>query len=552
MEKTVLKEKKGLHMEIKNVLKEPPLLITLLLLVVMFAIFIIYPFARILLIPNGSDWLRFFKDPLFLKDFRNTLFSSLLSTATAIVLGFIYAYTMNYTDIPLKKYFRVIGLFPTMAPSAVTGLAFIMLFGRRGIITYHFLHLNVDLYGWIGLWIVQTIAFFPLAYMTISGVLKSISPNLELAAQNMGARGFTLFRTVTVKLATPGILSAFLLVAINSFADFGNPMLVGGNYRVLATEAYAQVTGNYDMSIAAVLSVMLVLPTLAVFLIQKYYIDKKSYVTVTGKPTSGLKRNTVSKPVKWILLTICSLMSLIIISIYAIILCFACTKVFGINNTLTFNNFIEGVIKSDTIKNSWFIAMITAVITTLLGLILAFVVSRKSFPGKNILDFLALIPVALPGTFIGLALILAFNKGPLSLTGTAAIIVIGMCLRQMPVGYRNAMAGFKQIDKSIEEASTNLGSNSAVTFRKIVLPMLKNAFSTSFVYSFMKSMNTLSTVIFLVSPEWMLASISILNNANRGFYGVASATSIGMITIIMLTFGVVKLIFGKKINIFDI
>jgi len=549
---TVIKEKKGLKVEIKNVLREPPLLITLILLALLFALFIIYPFVKILLIPKGSDWLRFFKEQQFMQDFEHTMFSSLLSTTSAIVVGFIYAYTLNYTDIPGKKFFRVVGLLPTMAPSVVTGLAFIMLFGRRGLITYQILGLKTDLYGWIGLWVVQTIAFFPLAYMTISGVLKSISPNLELAAQNMGARGFTLFRTVTVKLATPGILSAFLLVAINSFADFGNPMLVGGNYKVLATEAYAQVTGTYDMGIAAVLSVMLVLPTLLVFLIQKYYIDRKSYVTVTGKPSSGLKRNTVSKGVKWVLFTICSFISLIIIMIFGIIICFACTKIFGINNQITINNFTEGILRSDAIKNSWIVAVATALITTLLGLVLAFVVSRKSFPGKSILDFLALIPVSLPGTFIGLALILTFNKGLLPLTGTAAIIIIGMCLRQMPVGYRNAMAGFKQIDKSIEEASTNLGAGSVRTFRKIVLPMLKNAFSTSLVYSFMKSMNTLSTVIFLVSPQWMLASVSIMNNANRGFYGVASAMSIGMMAVIMLTFGIVKLIFGNKINVFDL
>lgn len=463
MAETVIKEKKGLKVEIKNVLREPPLLITLILLALLFALFIIYPFVKILLIPKGSDWLRFFKEQQFMQDFEHTMFSSLLSTTSAIVVGFIYAYTLNYTDIPGKKFFRVVGLLPTMAPSVVTGLAFIMLFGRRGLITYQILGLKTDLYGWIGLWVVQTIAFFPLAYMTISGVLKSISPNLELAAQNMGARGFTLFRTVTVKLATPGILSAFLLVAINSFADFGNPMLVGGNYKVLATEAYAQVTGTYDMGIAAVLSVMIVLPTLLVFLIQKYYIDRKSYVTVTGKPSSGLKRNTVSKGVKWVLFTICSFISLIIIMIFGIIICFACTKIFGINNQITINNFTEGILRSDAIKNSWIVAVATALITTLLGLVLAFVVSRKSFPGKSILDFLALIPVSLPGTFIGLALILTFNKGLLPLTGTAAIIIIGMCLRQMPVGYRNAMAGFKQIDKSIEEASTNLGAGSVRT-----------------------------------------------------------------------------------------
>ena len=166
----------------------------------------------------------------FIEAFRNTMFSSLLATTSAIIIGFIYAYAINYVDIPGKRFFQIVALLPTMAPSVVSGLAFIMLFGRRGFITWNILHLKTDLYGWFGLWVVQTIAFFPLAYITISGVLKCISPNLELAAQNLGAHGWRLFRTVTLKLAIPGIASAFLLVAINSLADFGNPMLVGANY----------------------------------------------------------------------------------------------------------------------------------------------------------------------------------------------------------------------------------------------------------------------------------------------------------------------------------
>ncbi|MCY6369290.1 ABC transporter permease [Clostridium ganghwense] len=552
MSEISLKEKKGLKFDLKNVIKEPALLIVLLILALTFIIFILYPFLKVLSIPNKAEWVRVFTEKEFLVDFAHTMFSSLLATTSAIVIGFIYAYAMNYTDIPGKKFFRIIALIPIMAPSVITGLAFIMLFGRRGFITYHLLNLKVDLYGWVGLWIVQTIAFFPLAYMTISGVLKSISPNLELAAQNLGARGFTLFRTVTLKLATPGILSAFLLVAINAFADFGNPMLVGGNYRVLATEAYMQVTGNWDMGVAAILSVMLVIPTLIVFLIQKYYLDRKSYVTVTGKPVAGLKRDAVSPLVKWILFIICSIVALIIILIFAVIIGYAVTKNFGVNNTFTLYNIKEGILNSSAIKNSWILALATAIITTILGLVIAFVVSRKRFPGKGAMDFLAMLPVSLPGTFIGLALILAFNDGPLPLTGTAAIVVLGMSLRQLPVGYRNAISAFKQIDKSIEEASTNLGANSVVTFRKVVMPMLKNAFSTSFVYSFMKSMNTLSTVIFLVVPQWMLASVKILSLSDHGFYGVASATALGMVLTILITFGIVKLIFRNKINIFEL
>lgn len=551
-EKDTGHEHTGIRSELKVLFREPPLLISILAVFLLFAVFIIYPFVKILWVPSAADWMRTVTGSEFAEVFSHTIISSLLATTTAIIFGFIFAYAVNYTNMPGKRFFRVVALLPTMAPSVVSGLAFIMLFGRRGFITWDMLHLQVDLYGPVGLWVAQTIAFFPLAYITISGVLKNISPNLELAAQNLGARGWHLFRTVTLRLATPGILSAFLLVAINSLADFGNPMLVGGNYHVLATEAYAQVTGAWDMPMGATLSVFLVIPTLIVFFVQRYYLEKHSYVTVTGKPVAGLIRITVGPIATWLFWLFCMLVSLTILMIIGIVILFAFTVAFGADYTFTLNYFKEGVVNSGVMLNSWIASMATAAISTIFGIALAFLTIRKKFPGRRMMDFLAMLPVSLPGTFIGLALILAFNDGPLELTGTLGIIVLGMTLRQLPVGYRQAVAGLSQIESSLEQASTNLGANSLTTFRKVVLPMLKNSLSVSFVYAFMRSMNTLSTVIFLVSPEWNLASINIMSLANQGFLPTASATAVGIMLVIYVTFGVVKLIFRDKINIFDL
>ncbi len=546
------REQTGWASEIRALRREPQLLLAIGLLFLMFAVFIIYPFIKLILVPSALDWALAITGKEFQEAFAHTLFSSLLSTASAMVLGFLYAYAMNYIDLPGRRFFQVVALLPSMAPTVVSGLAFIMLFGRRGFITYNLLDLKVDLYGWFGLWVVQTIAFFPLAYITISGVLKSISPNLELAAQNLGAKGFYLFRTVTLRLATPGLASAFLLVAINSLADFGNPMLVGANYHVLATEAYAQVVGAWNLPMGAVLSVFLVIPTLIVFFIQRYYLEKNSYVTVTGKPVAGLTRVTVSPAVRWMLFAFCCFISLSILLIIGVVCLFAFTRTFGFDYTFTMDYFIEGVLQSSSLKNSWMASMTTAVFTTLLGIALAFLTLRRRFPGRAVMDFLAMLPVSLPGTFIGLALIMAFNSGPLEMTGTLVIVVVGMTLRQLPVGYRQAVSGLSQIEKSLEQASTNLGADSLTTFWKIIVPMLKNSLSVSFVYSFMRSMNTLSTVIFLISPEWNLASINIMSLANQGFLTVASATAVGMMLTIFLTFGLAKLILRDQINIFDL
>ena len=191
-EKTSGYERTGMRAELKLLLREPPLLLSILAVFLIFAVFVIYPFAKILFVPTGNDWVRAVTAPEFVEVFSHTIYSSLAATGTAIVFGFIFAYGVNYTNMPCKRFFQVVALLPTMAPSVVSGLAFIMLFGRRGFITWELLRLKIDLYGPIGLWVAQSIAFFPLAYITISGVLKNISPNLELAAQKLGARGWYL------------------------------------------------------------------------------------------------------------------------------------------------------------------------------------------------------------------------------------------------------------------------------------------------------------------------------------------------------------------------
>ncbi|MDR1827149.1 MAG: iron ABC transporter permease [Methylobacteriaceae bacterium] len=542
-------EKKGFSSDLNRMLREPSLVASLAVVIVLFVLFILYPLMKICIEPGWADWAEFFSDKQFIGALYNTILSSLLATLTAVLLGLGYSYAVNYTEIPGKAFFRFVVLLPLMAPSVISGLAFIMLFGRRGMITYHLLGMRVDLYGWVGLWAVQTLAFFPLAYMTISGVLRSISPNVELAAQNLGAHGWRLFRTVTFPLALPGILSAFLLVAINAFADFGNPILIGGNHHMLATEAYKQVTSAFNMPLAAVLSIVLLLPTLAVFLFQKYFLDRRSFVTITGKPVAGLTRITPGPLGSRLLFCLCAFVSGYILLTFGIVVLFALTVNFGFDYTFTIDNFTEVFFRSEAMRNSWVLSIIAAMITTLLGIFTAFLVSRKSFPGRGMVDFVALLPIAMPGTFMGLALVLAFNTW---LAGTAAIIVIGLTLRQLPVGYRNAISAFKQIDKSIEEASTNLGANAPKTFRLVVLPMLKNAVSTSLVYSFLKNINTLSTVIFLFSPQWLLASYAILSLADHGYYGKASATALGMMLSIIVTFGVAKFFLRDRIRIFDL
>ncbi|GIO67295.1 MULTISPECIES: ABC transporter permease [Paenibacillus] len=550
-----MKEKKGTRESLSRLLKDPSSLVLVLTSFIVLILFVIYPLIVVVFTSGFDNWGTFFSKPRYGRALLNTVVSSSLSAVTATVIGFVYAYAIHYSNIAGKKFFRIIAFIPLLAPSVMSGLAFLLLFGRGGMISQWMnsvFHIELDLYGLPGLWIVQTISYFPLAYMTITGVLRSISPNLEIAAQNLGARGFRLFRTITFKLALPGVINAFLLVAINCFADFGNPKLIGGNYSLLAVEIYGEIINN-EPGLASVMGIILVIPALLVFWLQNKVLSKGSYSTVTGKPVSGLKRITTSRSTDVLLFIFNALISVFIISMFAITVLFAFTKNFGRDNTFTLDHLMKVVFSSSSpaVMNSLVLSLVSAILAVAFALVLAYIVVRKPFPGKKLLDFSAVLPIALPGTFVGLALIVTFSKGPVVLQGSAVLIVMAMLLKQMPVGYRGLTASFKQVDKSIEEAATNLGANSRKTLTTIVFPMLQKTIVANFVYAFMKNMNTLSTIIFLITPKWVVAAVSIFNYAETGTYYWAAAVAVGLMGATLGTLGIIKLIFRSKVKIFD-
>jgi iron(III) transport system permease protein len=550
-----MKEKKGTRESLSRLLKDPSSLVLVLTSFIVLILFVIYPLIVVVFTSGFDNWGTFFSKPRYGRALLDTVVSSSLSAVTATVIGFVYAYAIHYSNIAGKKFFRIIAFIPLLAPSVMSGLAFLLLFGRGGMISQWMnsvFHIELDLYGLPGLWIVQTISYFPLAYMTITGVLRSISPNLEIAAQNLGARGFRLFRTITFKLALPGVINAFLLVAINCFADFGNPKLIGGNYSLLAVEIYGEIINN-EPGLASVMGIILVIPALLVFWLQNKVLSKGSYSTVTGKPVSGLKRITTSRSTDVLLFIFNALISVFIISMFAITVLFAFTKNFGRDNTFTLDHLMKVVFSSSSpaVMNSLVLSLVSAILAVAFALVLAYIVVRKPFPGKKLLDFSAVLPIALPGTFVGLALIVTFSKGPVVLQGSAVLIVMAMLLKQMPVGYRGLTASFKQVDKSIEEAATNLGANSRKTLTTIVFPMLQKTIVANFVYAFMKNMNTLSTIIFLITPKWVVAAVSIFNYAETGTYYWAAAVAVGLMGATLGTLGIIKLIFRSKVKIFD-
>lgn len=424
----------------------------------------------------------------------------------------------------------------------MVALACILLSGRSGI----FAGAIGNIYGLKGLVLVEVVAYTPTAFLSLVGILRAIDPALEEAAFDLGSSRLKVFRTITLPLATPGIVSAWLLVFIQSIADFGNPMVISGDFSVLSVQAYLQITGMYDLSRGATLAILLLVPTVAAFYLQKHLLSKKSFVTVTGKPTASTIKN-LEWYVKAPIYSLAILFSGLVVLLYGMVVWGSFQKLWGVDATFTLSNYVQmWKVGKDYIFDSLLLASIATPIAGLLGMFIAFLTTRKEFPGRRALEFSSMLTFAVPGTVVGIGYILAFNNPswlfPIGLTGTGAIIVILLIFRNMPVGIQNGVAALQQIDPSIEEASIDLGADSNTTFRKVTPPMITPAFFSGLVYSFVRSMTAISAIIFVVSGKWNLITVAILGFVDNSQYSQAAAMSLLLIVIVLVALGVIKAI----------
>ncbi|WP_240903802.1 ABC transporter permease [Chengkuizengella sediminis] len=533
----------------KMLVKEPYLLALIIIIFLSLFVFSVYPIYQVFKITviNDEGFLDFsliletFSSSFFLKTLWNSIQLGIMSAIFGTIIGFIFAYAVTRTEMKGKKFFKLVALLPIISPPFVIALSVILLFGRNGIITnglFGFEDSNV--YGLRSLVFIQTLGFFPIAYLNLKGVLEAIDSSVEDAALNLGASRWKVFSTITLPLAVPGILSSLLLVFIKAIEDFGNPMVIAGEYQTLAVQAYLQITGMYDLRAGSFYAVALLLPSLTAYFIQKYWISKKSYVTVTGKPTQArMKIN--EKHIVLPLFIFCGLITGAVMLIYGTVLWGAFVKVWGVDNTLTFDNFkYTFTLGFDSVKNSLLLSALSTPITALLGMIIAFLIIRKQFIGKKIMEASSMLAFAVPGTVIGIGYILAFNQKPLLLTGTAMILIIAFTFRNITVGIEAGTNSLRQVDPSIEEASTNLGASSFTTFRKISLPLMKSALFSGLVYSFVRSMTSISAVIFLISVNWNLLTVTILSQVEDASLGAAAAYCIILIVIILIVIGLLE------------
>lgn len=517
---------------------------TIFIIAVLILIFVIYPLYKVIAVslsPEGTfsldEYIYIFSKSWLRGTFYNSILLGVIVATTSTIIGFIAAFSLYKVQLPMRGFFRQIVMLPIISPPFMLTISIILLMGRNGLITKQLLGItNYSIYGLDGLIIVQTLGMYPIAYRVLTGVLSRISPELENAALNLGGDKGYVFRSVTLPLAIPGLASAWLLVFVTSIADFANPMVLAGNFDVLSVQAYMQFTGMYNLSRGSALAIMLLFPALLAFVIEKYWVSKKSYITVTGKPT-GAKQDMVSKKVKKMLMGFLISLTAVIFLFYFTVILGSFFTLWGVDFSLTLEHFkYSWDVGLESIKDTLILAGTATPFTGLIGMIIAFLIVRKSFWGKNILQFSSLLSFAVPGTVIGIGYVLAFNERPFVLTGTAAIIILNLIFRNMPVGIESGVASLKQIDPAIEEASTDLGADSVYTFSKITLPLIKPAFFSGLSYSFVRGMTAVSAIIFLVSARWNHLTALILAQTEIMRLGAASVLSLVLIIIVMSVF----------------
>ncbi|MHB8133074.1 MAG: ABC transporter permease [Anaerolineaceae bacterium] len=421
--------------------RDPVLFMSLLLSAIFIFVFVVFPLYRSVsggFISKDGAWdityfARYFDDyygPNLRKAFFDTMLMGLLSATAGTLVGFVFAYAIVRCKIPGRNFVHWMALVPTVSPPFALALSMILLFGRNGLITRKLLGIEFvqgmnDVYGLDGLVIVQTITFFSVSYLMLKAMLERLNPAMEEAAASMGAGRFYLFRTVTLPLLIPGLAGSFLLLFVESLADLGNPLFIAGNKTVLSAQIFLAVIGEYNYQKASAMSLVLIIPTLIIFLVQRYYVNRRSYISVTGKP-AGSQIFEKDPIIRWTINIITYLIIAFIILLYATIIYGSFSTAWGVNFAPTLKHWTLTVTRGvEAILDTTFLSAMATPFAAILGMIIAWLVVRKKFTGKDALDFTSNLGGAVPGTILGIGFVMAFNSPPMALAiGVYAVLAL--------------------------------------------------------------------------------------------------------------------------------
>lgn len=517
--------------------------------IALYAIFLLYPLFTLLkqsVYSNGHFTLDAFKT-FFSKSYNvKTIFNSLKVTITttviALAIGIPLAYFYQMYEIKGKTVLQVLIILCSMSAPFIGAYSWIVLLGRSGIITNvlkNTFGIQVgSIYGFKGIVLVLSLQLFPLVFMYVCGALKNIDNSLLEAAENMGSKGVKRFFTIVIPLCMPTIIAATLLVFMRAFADFGTPLLIGEGYQtfpVLIYDAYFAETGT-DHNFGAAVSVIAIVITAIIFLVQRYINNRHKFTmnalhSIERKEIHGIKSILIHIYCWFIVLL--SFMP----QVYVIYSSFQKTsgKLFVEGYSLDSYRYAFSHLKK-AIPNTFIIGIVALAAVIILAILIAYLVVRRNNVANKVIDTISMIPYIIPGSVVGIALVLAFNKKPIMLTGTATIMIIALIIRRIPYTIRSSVAVLQQIPMSIEEAAISLGASKMKTFFAITVPMMGNGIMSGAILSWVTIITELSTAIILYNLNTITLTLAVYTYVSRGNYGIAAAyaTILTVTTIISL------------------
>ena len=519
-------------------------IIVSLVLLASFLLFLVYPMFGLLkqavISPEGKftfeQFAKFFSKSYYTNTIVNSVKVTLTVTAFSLVLGIPIAYFYSFYKIKGAKVLFVLSVLCSMSAPFIGAYSWIMLLGRNGDLTHlieGFFHLigfaefeMGSIYGFKGILLVQSLKFFPLVFIYMNGAFKNIDNTLMEASANMGCTGVRRLFKIVLALSMPTILAAALMVFMQAFADFGTPMLLGEGFQTFPVLIYNQYLGENgtDYNFAAALAVIAIIVTAIVFFFQKwatsrYKFSMNALHPVEKKDAKGLS-GILMHAYCYILVAIAFLPQL-----YIIYLSFRDCDGAIFKPGFSMINYEQAMRKLllRSIKNTAFMGILALVIIIVIAVLIAYLVVRRGSALNNTIDTISMLPYIMPGAVIGLALLLAFGKKPLALTGTFAIMVIALVIRRLPYTIRSATATLMQISMSIEEAAISLGASKAKTFIKITVPMMANGIMSGAILSWVAIVTELSSSIILYNNRSITLTMSTYVAITRGNYGIAAA-----------------------------
>ena len=511
-----------------------------LMVFIIFALFLVWPFSSIIInaFKNSkvdgftlANFQKFFQKKYYYGALKNSVMISVVPSIFAVLLGVPMAYLMTRYNVWGKKVWHVLAILSLMSPPFLGAYAWIMMFGRAGSVTVFLKNFGITIptiYGFGGISTVLTLKLYPYIYMYTSGAMESIDSSLEECAENLGSDRLRRFLTVTMPVVTPSITAGALVVFMSALADFGTPMLLGGqDFRTLPVLIYneylSEIGGNGNL--ASAISIIIVIITLVMLVVQKTYVGRRNYIMSALRPPKeievhGMKRFWVTLPV--FLISFISFLPQIIVCTSS----FQHTNYSSFTGGFTFENYQNlGSRLWTTMGNTFSYSLIAMVFIVIIGILMSYVVVRK--PGKTggLLDMLLMAPYVIPGSVLGLCYIVTFNVKPLVLTGTAAIIIISYVIRKLPYTVRSSSAFLMQMDPSVEEASINLGVPPMKTFWKVTARLMLPGVFSGAILSWVTCINELSCSIMLSSGKNNTLTIEAYTNIVRNSIGSGAALS---------------------------